>query len=298
MLTKNIPEYITYNPPAIIIKKQKIIDYVDKILLPLANRENWFVLKKEFEYLDYLNIDLFILFKNNKPIGHYIETNFKETVCLSNLIIISEERRQGYAELLLEQFVNSHKNLRICAAGVPHMCEYYDRKLNLKKIKKSFNCNLEFDRKSMKPIKKLKLIDKLKYTEENLAIVDDCFSNWFGYQRLKAAEYFLKYGNVFLATEESNKIGILCATIENNKIRINNLIADSIEVALDLFYSFLWSLPEEKFIIYMSIPQNDKFMELIILFRIKIDENNFLWILDTNLNCTYDNFYCISEAII
>ena len=155
-------------PPNIIIKKEKIRDWVEKLLLPNTKDVNWDVLKTEFDYLEFTDSSIFILYKNNKPIGQFIETNFNNTISISHFIVVNEERHQGYGNLLLEEFYNSHKNRRICCTSVPNMCELYDKKLNMKKIKKSFNCNLEFDRKNIETIYEIENVMELKFSQENL----------------------------------------------------------------------------------------------------------------------------------
>ncbi len=288
----------TNNPPMIKIRKEKIRDHVENFLLPNARESGWDLLKIEFDYLEYVDSNLFILYKNEQPIGQYIETNYNDTICLSHFIVSKEERKKGYGNMLMEEFYTTHKNIRICCTSSPDMVEFYDKKLNLKQIKKSFNCTLEFDRKSMEQISESKSIQELKFSKENLEKVNTYFNNNFGYHRVKAAEFFLKKGIVFISSENHDLNGILCATKENNLIRIESLISDSFDVACDIFYNFLKNLPEEKFTIFMSVPQNDKFNEFLKTFSINYNQNNFVWILDTNLNCTYDNFYSISNATI
>jgi len=178
------------------------------------------------------------------------------------------------------------------------MVDVYDKKLNLKRIKKSFNCCLEFDRQSMEQISDSKVVREMKFSQENLGKLNEFFTNAYGYHRSKAAEYFLKKGIVYLSEDGGETNGMLCATRDHNRISIESLVGDSLDVACDLFYSFLKNLPEEKYSIQMSIPQNDKFKEFLKTFSINYDENNFVWILDSNLNCTYDNFYSISNATI
>jgi len=92
--------------------------------------------------------------------------------------------------------------------------------------------------------------------------------------------------------------GVLCATKDHNVIRIESLIAEDFNIACELFSNFLKCLPEENLSIVMSIPENDKFKELVKTFSLNVDEANYVWILDSNLNCNYDNFYCISNATI
>jgi len=282
-----------------ILLGQKIKDFEEKFLIPNAKEVGWPVLKNEFDYLEFTDSNLQILYKNDHPIGQYIETNFNDTICFSHFIVLKDERHKGYGNLLLEEFYNTHKNRRIVCTGVGDMCDVYDKKLNLKKIKKSFNCTLEFNKKDMDPVKDNINIKPIKFSQHNLEKVNDFFTESFGYHRNKAVEFYLKSGMVFKYSDNDYEIvGILCATRDKNLVRVDNLIADSVEIAIELFSSFLKSLPEENILIHLSIPENDKFKEFVKTFSLCSNENDFVWILDTNLNCTYDKFYSISNATI
>ena len=48
----------------------------------------------------------------------------------------------------------------------------------------------------------------------------------------------------------------------------------------------------------IGITENEGFNEMKKTFNIKVDENNFLYILDTKKDSTYNDFYGINLAII
>jgi len=92
--------------------------------------------------------------------------------------------------------------------------------------------------------------------------------------------------------------GVLCATKEHNIVRVESLIAEDFNIALELFSCFLKNLPEGNLSLVMSMPENDKFKDLAKALSLNWNEDNYVWMLDSNLNCNYDNFYCISNATI
>jgi hypothetical protein len=287
------------NPPLIKIKKENIKDFTEKFLIPNSKYIGWPVLRKEFECLEYLNSNLFILYKNELPIGQFIETIFNDSICvLSHFVLVQEERHKGYGHMLIEEFYNSHKNRRICCVSADDMFEFYDQKLNLKKIKRCLNCTLDFDRKSLETLLDSKNVRQLNFSANNLTIMNEFLFSNYGYRRDKTSEFYLKNGSVYGCFDNNEINGILLSSRIGDEIRVDNVISSSLENACDLFYCFLKNLPAEKFKIFLTIPQTDKFKEFISTFSIKYDENNFCWITDTNLNCTYDNFYCISNAIL
>jgi len=287
------------NPPLLLIKKEKLREHFEKLLLPNSKELPWPVLKSEFDFLEFNDSNLFVLYKNEKPVGQYIETVFNDTITLSHFVVCKDERHKGYGNLLLEEFYNTHKNRRIISTAVPDLINCYEKKLSLKPTKKSFNCSLEFNKKNIGLCKENSSVSAVKFSQENFGRINDFISNNFGYHRNKATEFFLKKGMVYEYRGIDEEVeGVLCATKDHDMVRVESLIAEDFNIAMELFSCFLKSLPEENLSLFMSIPENDRFKDMIKAFGLNFDESNYVWILDSNLNCNYDNFYCISNATI